>query len=35
MPLMRLMETNVLGLLNTVQPLLPAMMARGQRTDRA
>ena len=24
-----LMETNVLGLLNTVQPLLPAMMARG------
>jgi short-subunit dehydrogenase len=25
-----LMETNVLGLLNTVQPLLPAMMARGQ-----
>jgi short-subunit dehydrogenase len=25
-----LMETNVLGLLNTVQPLLPAMMARGR-----
>lgn len=24
-----LMETNVLGVLNTVQPLLPAMMARG------
>lgn len=25
-----LMETNVLGLLNTVQPLLPAMMVRGR-----
>lgn len=25
-----LIETNVLGLLNTVQPLLPAMMARGR-----
>jgi short-subunit dehydrogenase len=25
-----LMETNVLGMLNTVQPLLPAMMARGR-----
>jgi short-subunit dehydrogenase len=25
-----LMETNVLGVLNTVQPLLPAMMARGR-----